>query len=522
MNPNVKKQDSWDMIVLHRQNHKSMMERLRNRQKRRKVLLITENEHSSTPSPSANNEEDIITTQLVDPIIESKLLSLLAESLTLVPLKMDTLLKKLQTRLTDNKAGISDVHVILEKFSAQNLITLGTASNDVSFISSKVLDIASMMEEELKLAEEAKQENKGDKETKRSSEVIEENRLENRVEVRRKRIGEIPLETKKPKLQAIEELLKIPSVREATNRKVSEEVQELLNASTTMEQMNLNKFKSQGISKVREFCTNGTREECRRANRSSKACNKLHFIRVIQKHTDKSLGDCSFLNTCFHTDTCKYVHYKVDEVYDDREEENKARELKKKDATMKPIHGLQTKIVPAQWISCDLRYLDLKVLGKFSVIMADPPWDIHMELPYGTMSDDEMRKLPIPALQDDGFIFLWVTGRAMELGRECLAVWGYERVDEVVWVKTNQLQRLIRTGRTGHWINHGKEHCLVGAKGEVKYSNKTYILHYHPFNHTITNLFTSLYFGWADQRIQQFCNAIMCQVGSYRTVLSSI
>ena len=52
------------------------------------------------------------------------------------------------------------------------------------------------------------------------------------------------------------------------------------------------------------------------------------------------------------------------------------------------------------------------------MIMADPPWDIHMELPYGTLSDDEMRQLPIPVLQDEGLIFLWVTGRAMELGRE--------------------------------------------------------------------------------------------------------
>ena len=41
----------------------------------------------------------------------------------------------------------------------------------------------------------------------------------------------------------------------------------------------------------------------------------------------------------------------------------------------------------------------------------------------------------------------------MELGRECLAIWGYKRVDELIWVKTNQLQRLIRTGRTGHWLN---------------------------------------------------------------------
>jgi mRNA (2'-O-methyladenosine-N6-)-methyltransferase len=34
------------------------------------------------------------------------------------------------------------------------------------------------------------------------------------------------------------------------------------------------------------------------------------------------------------------------------------------------------------------------------------------------MADDEMRTLNVPSLQTDGLIFLWVTGRAMELGRE--------------------------------------------------------------------------------------------------------
>lgn len=37
-----------------------------------------------------------------------------------------------------------------------------------------------------------------------------------------------------------------------------------------------------------------------------------------------------------------------------------------------------------QWVQCDMRYLDLEVLGKFSVIMADPPWDIHMEVSLDT------------------------------------------------------------------------------------------------------------------------------------------
>nr|BAN64336.1 MT-A70 family protein [Babesia bovis] len=46
-----------------------------------------------------------------------------------------------------------------------------------------------------------------------------------------------------------------------------------------------------------------------------------------------------------------------------------------------------------------------------------------------------------------------------------METWGYRQLDEIVWVKTNQLQRIIRTGRTGHWINHSKEHCLIGIKG---------------------------------------------------------
>lgn len=58
-----------------------------------------------------------------------------------------------------------------------------------------------------------------------------------------------------------------------------------------------------------------------------------------------------------------------------------------------------------------------------------------------------------------------LSGRALELGRELLHKWGYKRVDELIWVKTNSLRRLIVSGRTGHWLNHSKEHCLVGYKG---------------------------------------------------------
>ncbi|KAG6461710.1 hypothetical protein O3G_MSEX012804 [Manduca sexta] len=285
-------------------------------------------------------------------------------------------------------------------------------------------------------------------------------------------------------------LLAMPSSREKAVKRVGEEIMDLLSKPTAKERSLADKFKSQGGAQVMEFCPHGTRAECVRAFNLHKhdahaqdaraavyACKKLHFKKIIQSHTDESLGDCSFLNTCFHMDSCKYVHYEVDNT-DPNASASKMPESSPKAAVQNGSSSVVPKpdgvltLTPPQWIQCDLRYLDMTFLGKFAVIMADPPWDIHMELPYGTMSDDEMRCLGVPQLQDSGLIFLWVTGRAMELGRECLKLWGYERVDELIWVKTNQLQRIIRTGRTGHWLNHGKEHCLVGMKGNPENLNR--------------------------------------------------
>jgi len=290
-------------------------------------------------------------------------------------------------------------------------------------------------------------------------------------------------------------LLNASSAKEKADQAKREEILELLGKPTAKERSLLESFKSSGG--VQQFCTHSTKAECVKYSGKRDPCPKLHFAKIIQPHTDESLGDCSFLNTCFHMDTCKYIHYRVDpdDIRRTATLENSSSSLNqdrhraggynprlddgdsfakkaRTEAVTSAATAAASKLIPPQWVQCDLRNFKLPVLGKFTVVMADPPWDIHMELPYGTMSDDEMRRLPVPTLQDEGLIFLWVTGRAMELGRECLKLWGYERVDEIIWVKTNQLQRIIRTGRTGHWLNHGKEHCLVGMKGNCPKLNR--------------------------------------------------
>ena len=122
---------------------------------------------------------------------------------------------------------------------------------------------------------------------------------------------------------------------------------------------------------------------------------------------------------------------------------------------------------PPQWINADIRNLDFRTLGEFNAIIIDPPWDIHMELPYGTMKDEEMRKMNICDLaskRGPTLLFLWVTGRTKEFAVDLIRDWGFAQTDVIVWLKTNQLARIVRTGRTGHWLNHGKEHCLVGIQ----------------------------------------------------------
>ncbi len=95
-----------------------------------------------------------------------------------------------------------------------------------------------------------------------------------------------------------------------------------------------------------------------------------------------------------------------------------------------------------------------------------------MHLPYGTCNDTELLNLPLNILQDEGILLLWVTGRAIELGKESLKKWGYKVINEISWVKTNQLGRTIVTGRTGHWLNHSKEHLLLGLKGDPEWLNR--------------------------------------------------
>ncbi|XP_055373963.1 N6-adenosine-methyltransferase MT-A70-like protein [Condylostylus longicornis] len=498
--------DAWDEIQAIKSKRNSFRERLEKRKKERQDIFC-----SSTTNVGSFKDDDMTDTDLE---IERMLLQILSGNNVVLPINSIQLTEKLEKNM-DRTITKDVVCYILRRLDLQGAVGI----KNVSINGEPGFEVISINQKEVidlyKSFTSDKCSNVLENDQKRKYTGSEEEDDDNS----RKYIK--ILETEKKSLlkdssndaDDIMSLLSMPSTREKQSKQVGEEILELLTKPTAKERSLAEKFKSHGGAQVMEFCPHGTKIECLKAQQAAAEmssvkksrnddensnteeksndtdstnepvenavtlikddtdettdkCTKLHFKKIIQAHTDESLGDCSFLNTCFHMITCKYVHYEVDahpNINNNRPEEI---------STLKRAADPNVTLYPPQWIQCDLRYLDMTVLGKFAVVMADPPWDIHMELPYGTMSDDEMRQLGVPALQDDGLIFLWVTGRAMELGRECLKLWGYERVDELLWVKTNQLQRIIRTGRTGHWLNHGKEHCLVGMKGNPKNLNR--------------------------------------------------
>lgn len=131
-------------------------------------------------------------------------------------------------------------------------------------------------------------------------------------------------------------------------------------------------------------------------------------------------------------------------------------------------------------ISIDVTVLDFEKLiqkkleqtnRKFDIITMDPPWMLSSSNPtrgvaiaYDTLSDQKILNLPIDILQDTGFLFIWVINAKFRFAVQMMEQWGYKLVDEITWVKQT-VNGKIAKGH-GYYLQHAKETCLVGFKGD--------------------------------------------------------
>merc|ERR1719174_180115 len=100
---------------------------------------------------------------------------------------------------------------------------------------------------------------------------------------------------------------------------------------------------------------------------------------------------------------------------------------------------------------------------------------------------DELKQLKVGEIAEgQSFCFIWCGQMHLENGRELLKRWGFRRVEDIVWVKTNRKADLddrghVKQGNVMYGdssiLQRTKEHCLLGVKGTLKRSEDTHFIH---------------------------------------------
>lgn len=86
--------------------------------------------------------------------------------------------------------------------------------------------------------------------------------------------------------------------------------------------------------------------------------------------------------------------------------------------------------------------------------------------------------MPVDKISETpSFLFLWVGSEHLEDGRELFKKWGYKRCEDIVWAKTNKVNKQKITKKKDQILHRVKEHCLVGLRGDVKRASDSHFIH---------------------------------------------
>ena len=114
--------------------------------------------------------------------------------------------------------------------------------------------------------------------------------------------------------------------------------------------------------------------------------------------------------------------------------------------------------------------------GKFSTVLADPPWRFHNNTGkmapehkrlsrYPTLSFAEIGDLPVAALTDDvAHLYLWVPNALLPQGLRVMEQWGFEYKTNLVWYKIRKDGGPDRRG-VGFYFRNVTEMVLFGVRG---------------------------------------------------------
>ena len=103
---------------------------------------------------------------------------------------------------------------------------------------------------------------------------------------------------------------------------------------------------------------------------------------------------------------------------------------------------------------------------KYSVILADPPWDVQQKGAYGAerhyslMSMERIKELPVEDLAaDDAHLWLWVTNATLRDGYDVMESWGFTPRSPLTWIKPRFT--------LGVYLRNATEHLILGTRGKA-------------------------------------------------------
>jgi len=116
---------------------------------------------------------------------------------------------------------------------------------------------------------------------------------------------------------------------------------------------------------------------------------------------------------------------------------------------------------------------------KYSVILADPPWDFKTysdngkdrsaDRHYNVMTREEIQSLPVDKIaNEDCVLLLWVTFPCLVEGIQLIEKWGFKyKTCAFSWAKKNKSNLGFHLGM-GFWTRANTEICLLATKGKPK------------------------------------------------------
>jgi N6-adenosine-specific RNA methylase IME4 len=120
-----------------------------------------------------------------------------------------------------------------------------------------------------------------------------------------------------------------------------------------------------------------------------------------------------------------------------------------------------------------------KVVGRYSTILADPPWQFQNRtgkvapehrrlLRYPTMSHDEIMSLPISKLAaEKSHLYLWVPNALLMEGLQVMEAWGFTYKTNLVWYKVRKDGGPDGRG-VGFYFRNVTELILFGVRGSMR------------------------------------------------------